>query len=478
MLAGGGVLLGLLGLLLAFRRRGAGLGLSLGGTAVCGSVLFSIVVLLAKDAGPDGLLEKLKAAVQGKGSKETGKPSLPGLQGNEEQVILAHLRRNAADPASVDIAECGDPRLVLMVDEDREAADASKPKEEGGSSEKVRYVPGVIMRVRWRENNSFGAKFLREGMALIQGGKVAKLSILGEGETRGMPRDMALRWALRWIGTRAAERFDGKMTLAIIRGKIKYQGAPVTGNLSVYFNKEGGANEGELEDVLMARVEQDVQKQHGREDRAYGLTLHARTAAPRFEVAGVSPGKYLVTVEWGEGWKAALSCVISDGEQTQTYDFDVTNHAVREYIPLTQVRNSPPPAKSYVFRQQLQNGTWLLDLSVTDQRNLGGFLGHEIKARAKNISDRARPAGNLLFSVHFSGGWLFGANAETPTQVSLVARGGVLQPGEEMPLEVVKEGGVGSGTLTRPPDGIREAIQLDPDGRKPRQKERPREEED
>jgi hypothetical protein len=52
-LASFGVLLGALGLLIAITRRRAGCGLSLTGTAVCGSILFAAILLLGKGAVSD-----------------------------------------------------------------------------------------------------------------------------------------------------------------------------------------------------------------------------------------------------------------------------------------------------------------------------------------------------------------------------------------------------------------------------------------
>jgi hypothetical protein len=62
-LAGLGVFLGAFGLLIAIKRRGVGCGLSLAGTAVCGSVLFTAIMLLVMSTSPndhsDSVLDRL-----------------------------------------------------------------------------------------------------------------------------------------------------------------------------------------------------------------------------------------------------------------------------------------------------------------------------------------------------------------------------------------------------------------------------------
>jgi hypothetical protein len=63
-LAALGVLLGGLGLLVALTRRGAGCGFSFAGTAVCGSILFAALVLLAKSSIPDDRRAQAETAKQ------------------------------------------------------------------------------------------------------------------------------------------------------------------------------------------------------------------------------------------------------------------------------------------------------------------------------------------------------------------------------------------------------------------------------
>jgi hypothetical protein len=71
-LAALGVLLGAFGLFIAFTRRGAGCGLSLAGTAICGSILFVALFLLVKDSATNDPQAQTDAAKQNESDAGTG----------------------------------------------------------------------------------------------------------------------------------------------------------------------------------------------------------------------------------------------------------------------------------------------------------------------------------------------------------------------------------------------------------------------
>lgn len=95
-LSGLGVFFGALSLFIAFNRRGAGCGLSLASTAVCGSILFAAVVLNGKDAFPDDRRSEMDAPKQNyhdTGIRARGGAKEPDRKADHEETNRASRER-------------------------------------------------------------------------------------------------------------------------------------------------------------------------------------------------------------------------------------------------------------------------------------------------------------------------------------------------------------------------------------------------
>src|SRR5204862_204788 len=101
----------------------------------------------------------------------------PWLQGNEEGLVKNYIKQNAEDPDGLEIVKWGAPRRVLMGENRRESDDPPGEDKRGIPAPEISgYEAGVIMHAWWRQKNRLGVKVLREGVFLIQRGKVVRFA--------------------------------------------------------------------------------------------------------------------------------------------------------------------------------------------------------------------------------------------------------------------------------------------------------------
>jgi hypothetical protein len=353
------------------------------------------------------------------------------------------------DSSSLEIVEWGEPRLVLFA-KGQDPPSPSVAMELGGferrqhpalqpttTSEVLQdYEPGIIMQVRFREKNVFGAKMLEKRVFLIQDGRVVQSA----------ESDMKLHLP----GSTAVERVAGKLTKVIVRGSISHQGTPL---------KMTKSPDDEALDVSFIR------------ERADWSGLQAITVPPRYEISGVPPGNYLVSVAWDENTllgdklgpydldildeayspkKTPLSCVVTDDKEVQYLDIDLKG-AIPTCFRLERVGDDP-----MTFR----NSTWQLELSVTGKKD-GRFsqLGHDILGRITNLTNRPKSVDKIFFVVRFSGGNFLGPiHSDTPS-ILLSVEGGQLPPGTTMPIKQPVR------RFADPPVRILDVMEIDLSGR-------------
>jgi hypothetical protein len=217
---------------------------------------------------------------------------LPRLQGNEQRLVTDYLVRTLDDPSDMEIVEWPDPRFVLLTERD-------KPKPLFGPNIGVirAYKPGIIMQVNFRAKSPFGGKVMNKERFLIQEGKV-------------VPRPMFGSW-----GEIAVERVGGKLKKVIVRGTISLKEGAVIKGLRVVFHEEGAAPSSSGGEV-------------------------ATGEPPRYEVVGITPGKYRVAIghddekagrpRFGKATpfypgysptETPLLCVVTDEQEIQHFDF-------------------------------------------------------------------------------------------------------------------------------------------------------------
>ncbi|GEM_PF-6709650 len=262
----------------------------------------------------------------GETASSTAKSALPDLNGNEQEVVRQHIVRNADDASSVEIAEWLEPRRVLF---GQNRSEAILPGQEPGAGPAPigGYKSGVVIHVRWREKNRLGAKVLREGLFLIQNNKLVNAGTIGEGLLRGVPRDQGLGFVMAQMGSVAAQRIGNRVTVAVIHGTVTQNGAPMKDVRWVLFRSTTTAQVGQK--VSIGQMFDEIGKNqweafYGKNNRADIDALHAALAPPRYELSGVLPGQYSVTVEY-EGKRASFSCVVNSTQEIQRFDFDVND---------------------------------------------------------------------------------------------------------------------------------------------------------
>ena len=220
----------------------------------------------------------------------TSEPQLPSLQGGEKQLVLDYLQRNLNDPSGMEVVEWGESRSVLIANprslNDELWALAGKPL---ASKDRPAYKPGVIMHLKFRAKNGFGAKMLHGMDFLIQDGKVVKT----HQDDDEVPAN---------FGVLGVERTGGKLTRVLVRGKISYKGAPV--RLMKAPDQDGLAVR-----FIRDRSEPSPWRNGG---SGYDDVLGYGGGGivddpPDYEKPYLEPGKYFVTVAWLERNPAADS---------------------------------------------------------------------------------------------------------------------------------------------------------------------------
>jgi hypothetical protein len=210
-------------------------------------------------------------------------------QGNEQQIVKNFILDKADDPASVDFSEWGPPLLVTLCKtrhnnwfpfggfqtQDVEAKRSANSNPKGDMLGE--YESGVVIYLKWRMKNKLGAKVRREGVFLVQDGKVTSALPVADGVT-----DVAD--AVGELDQIALERVEGKLTRAIVRGKVFLNGKPL--------KLANGAKDERLQ------VEFIPDDEGMRRGRFSGSSRRALTEPPRYEAFGLRPGKYRVSVEW------------------------------------------------------------------------------------------------------------------------------------------------------------------------------------
>lgn len=248
-----------------------------------------------------------------------GASLVPRVNGTEQQIVLNFLRQNLNDPSGMEIVEWGEPRMVLIAPPTARRGPSAFEWGKGGGVG-ADHKPGVIMQARFRAKNAFGATILTEAVFLVQNGKVVRSQTLD----RDHPRNRALSLALSNLGHCAAERVGDKWTAVIVRGEVRKQGKRVPEPLWVTFNREDDPQQGEAPANQWAfEIGRDaLQQQTGRGGKADMFALHADINASGYELAGVLPGRYLVTVEHGRS-KTAFTRDVSDKQESQDINLDL-----------------------------------------------------------------------------------------------------------------------------------------------------------